>query len=114
MDRISRDQCGGDSCRSVAAAAPPAAGGTSAAAAAISGRLAAAAAPIGGWRDQRGGGGGSISSYEGFINRKIKKYFFDIAQKFFSFRVVLGLHRKIVPPPILTQSKSFFCKILIF
>jgi hypothetical protein len=56
----------------------------------------------------------SISSYIGFINKKIKKYFFELTQKCFSFRVVLGLRRKIVPPPTLAQSKSFFCKILIF
>ncbi len=49
----------------------------------------------------------SISSYKGFINKKIKKYFFDLAQKLFSFRVVLGLRGKIVPPPILAQSKSY-------
>jgi hypothetical protein len=41
----------------------------------------------------------SISSYKGFINKKIK-YIFDLAQKFFSFRVVLGLRGKIVPTPI--------------
>jgi hypothetical protein len=39
-----------------------------------------------------------------------KKYFFDLAQKFFSFRVVLRLRGKIVPPPILAQSKFFFAK----
>ncbi len=32
-----------------------------------------------------------------------KKYFFDLAQKFVSFREVLKLHGKIVPPPILAQ-----------
>jgi hypothetical protein len=32
---------------------------------------------------------------------------FDLAQKFFSFRVVLRLHGKIVPPPILAQSNFF-------
>jgi hypothetical protein len=47
----------------------------------------------------------SISSYKGFINKKINKYFFDLAQQFFS---------TIVPPPVLAQSKSFFGKILIF
>jgi hypothetical protein len=56
----------------------------------------------------------SISPYKGFINKKIKIYFFDLAHKFFSFRVVLGLRGKIVPPPILAQSKSFLSKILIF
>ena len=40
--------------------------------------------------------------------KKQKKYFFDLAQKFFSFRVVLGLRGKIVPPPIMAQSKNFF------
>jgi hypothetical protein len=38
----------------------------------------------------------------------------DLAQNFFSFRVVLGLRGKIVPPPIMGQSKKFVCKILIF
>jgi hypothetical protein len=56
----------------------------------------------------------SICSYKGFINKKIKIKIFDLAQNFFSFCVVLGLRGKIVPPPILAQSKSFFCKILIF
>jgi hypothetical protein len=38
----------------------------------------------------------------------------DLAQNFFSFRVVLGLRGKIVPPPIMAQSKICFSKILIF
>jgi hypothetical protein len=54
----------------------------------------------------------SISSYKGFINKKTKIKFFDLAQKIFSFRVVLGLRGKIVPPPILAQSKSFFLQNL--
>jgi hypothetical protein len=37
----------------------------------------------------------------------------DLAQNFFSFCVVLGLRGKIVPPPIMAQSKIFW-KILIF
>jgi hypothetical protein len=41
--------------------------------------------------------------------KKTKKYFFDLAKKIFSFRVVLRLRGKIVPPPILAQSKKFFC-----
>ena len=45
---------------------------------------------------------------------KKKKKNFDLAQIFFSFRVVLGLRGKIVPPPIMAQSKTIFCKILIF
>ena len=56
----------------------------------------------------------SISSDKDFINKKIKKYVFDLAQKFFSFRVVLGLRGKIVPPPILAQSKIFFAKSYYF
>ncbi len=40
---------------------------------------------------------------------KIKKNF-DLAQNFFSFCVVLGLRGKIVPPPIMGQSKNFFVK----
>jgi hypothetical protein len=56
----------------------------------------------------------SIGSNLGsIIEEKIKKIF-DLAQNFFSFPVVLGLRRKIVPPPIMAQSKFFFCKILIF
>jgi hypothetical protein len=47
-------------------------------------------------------------------NMKKTKKNFDLAHNFFSFRVVLGLRGKIVPPPILAQSKNFFCKILIF
>ncbi len=39
-----------------------------------------------------------------------KKNFLDLAQNFFSFRVVLGLRGKIVPPPIMEQSKNFFVK----
>ncbi len=31
--------------------------------------------------------------------KKNQKYFFDLAQIFFSFRVVLGVRVKIVPPP---------------
>jgi hypothetical protein len=50
----------------------------------------------------------SIGSYKGFINEKNKKIFFDLAQNFFSFQVVLRLHGKIVPPPILAKSKKFF------
>ncbi len=52
----------------------------------------------------------SIGSYEGFINEKKIKYFFDLAQKFFSFRLVLRLREKIVPPPVMDQSKNFFVK----
>jgi hypothetical protein len=37
----------------------------------------------------------------------MKKKKFDLAQKFFSFRVVLRLRRIIVAPPILVQSKNF-------
>jgi hypothetical protein len=53
------------------------------------------------------------SSYKGFTNEK-KIYFFYLAQTFFSFRVVLKLRGKIVPPPIMAWSKIFFYKILIF
>ena len=56
----------------------------------------------------------SISSYKELIKEKKRKKFFDLAQNFFSFRVVLRLRGKIVPPPILAQSKIFFSKILIF
>jgi hypothetical protein len=34
----------------------------------------------------------------------------DLAQNFFSFRVVLGLRGKIVPPPIMAYSTFFFVK----
>jgi hypothetical protein len=45
----------------------------------------------------------------GTLKKKI-----DLAQHFFSLRVVLGLRGKIIPPPIMAQSKNFLCKILIF
>jgi hypothetical protein len=51
----------------------------------------------------------SIRSYLGSITEKEEKHFFDLAQIFFSLRVVLGLRGKIVPPPIRAQSKKFFC-----
>jgi len=56
----------------------------------------------------------NIGSYKGFTNEKKRKDFFDLTQKIFSFCVVLGLREKIVPPPIIAQSISFFGKILIF
>jgi hypothetical protein len=37
-----------------------------------------------------------------------------LTQTYFSFCVVLGLHGKIVPPPIMGQSKFFWGKFLIF
>jgi hypothetical protein len=56
----------------------------------------------------------NIGSYLGSKIEEEKQIFLDLAQNFFSFRVVLGLRGKIVPPPIMAQSKNFFCKILIF
>ncbi len=45
------------------------------------------------------------------MKKKMKK-FFDLTQNFFSFCVVLGvgLRGKIVPPPIMAQSKFFLVK----
>jgi hypothetical protein len=45
----------------------------------------------------------SIGSYKGLINEKKQKIFVDLAQKCYSFRVVLRLRGKIIPPPILAQ-----------
>ncbi len=45
---------------------------------------------------------------------KKKKYFFDLAQKIFSFRVVLGLRGIIIAPPIMVQSKNVYPKIVLF
>jgi hypothetical protein len=45
----------------------------------------------------------SIGSYKGFKNKKNLKRFFDLAQNLF----LLRLHGKIVPSPILAQSKIF-------
>jgi hypothetical protein len=45
---------------------------------------------------------------------KKNKIFFDLAQFFFSFHVVLRLRGKIVPPPKLAQSKNFFVKSYYF
>ncbi len=56
----------------------------------------------------------SIRSYLGSITEKERKHFFDLAQNFFPFRVVLGLRGKIVPPPIRAQSKIFFVKSKYF
>jgi hypothetical protein len=53
----------------------------------------------------------SIGSYKGFTNEKKK---LDLTPNFFSFCVVLGLRGKIIPPPIMAQSKFLFGKILIF
>jgi hypothetical protein len=55
-----------------------------------------------------------LAHVKGFINKILKKYFFDLAQKKFSFRVVLRLRGIIVAPPIMVQSKNFFPKILLF
>ncbi len=52
----------------------------------------------------------SIGSYKGFLKEKNQKNCFDLAQIFFSFRVVLRLRGKIVAPPILAQSKNVFAK----
>jgi hypothetical protein len=56
----------------------------------------------------------NIGSYLGSKIEEEKKIFWDLAQHFFSFCVVLGLRGKIVPPPIMAQSKIFLGKILIF
>jgi hypothetical protein len=56
----------------------------------------------------------NIGSYLGSKIEEEEKIFLDLAQNFFSIRVVLGLRGKIVPPPIMGQSKNFFCNILIF
>jgi hypothetical protein len=56
----------------------------------------------------------NIGSYLGSKIEEEEKKFFDLAQNFFSSRVVLGLRGKIAPPLKLAQSKIFFCKILIF
>ena len=50
----------------------------------------------------------NIGSYLGSKIEEEKKNFGDLAQNLFSFRVVLGLRGKIVPPPIMAQSKNFF------
>jgi hypothetical protein len=55
-----------------------------------------------------------MSSYKEFINEKKLKYLFDLAQNFFSFRVVFRLRGKMVPPPKLAQSKIFFAKSKFF
>jgi hypothetical protein len=55
----------------------------------------------------------SIGSYKGFINEKKIKYFFDLAKKIFSFRVVLRLRGIIVAPPLLVQANNFFPQSLI-
>jgi hypothetical protein len=47
-----------------------------------------------------------MGSYKGFTSEKINKKNFDLAQKFFSFFVVLGLSGKIVPHLIMAQSKN--------
>ncbi len=44
---------------------------------------------------------------------KNENFFGFETQNLFSFCVVLGLRGKIVPPPIMAQSKFFFGKILI-
>jgi hypothetical protein len=51
----------------------------------------------------------SIGTYKGFINEK-ENFFFNIAQIFFLFPVVLGIRGKIVPSQILAQSNNFFHK----
>jgi hypothetical protein len=56
----------------------------------------------------------SIGSNKEFINEKNKKQIFDLDQNFFSFCVVLRLRGKIVPLPIMAQSKIFFVKSLYF
>jgi hypothetical protein len=56
----------------------------------------------------------SIGSYKGFTNEKKNIKNFDLTPNFFSFCVVLGLRGKIVPPPIMAQSKFFVGKSLIF
>ncbi len=52
----------------------------------------------------------SVGSYLGSKTEEEKKYFLDLAQNFFSFRVIPGLRGKIVPPPIMAQSEKFFGK----
>ncbi len=55
-----------------------------------------------------------IRSYLGSKIEEETKKILALAQNFFSFRVVLRLRGKIVPPPIMAQPKIFFCKIWIF
>ncbi len=55
----------------------------------------------------------SIGSYKGFTNEKKNEKFFDLTQKLFSICVVLGLRGKIVPPPIVAQSKFFWLNLNI-
>ncbi len=50
----------------------------------------------------------SFGSYLGSIIEEENK--FDIAQNFFLFCVVLWLRGKIVPPPIIAQSKNVLVK----
>jgi hypothetical protein len=52
----------------------------------------------------------NIGSYLGSKIEEEEKKLLDLAPNFFSFRVVLGLRRKNVPPPIMAQSKFFFAK----
>ena len=52
----------------------------------------------------------NIGSYLGSKIEEEEKKIFDLSQNFFSFPVVLGLRGKIVPPPIMAQSKIFFVK----
>jgi hypothetical protein len=55
-----------------------------------------------------------MAHIKGSLVKKTKKKKFDLPQIFLSFCVVLGLRGKIVTPPIMAQTKIFFCKILIF
>jgi hypothetical protein len=51
-----------------------------------------------------------MGSYLGSIIEEKKVKNLDLAQKFFSFREVLGLRGKIVPPQIMAQSKKILVK----